>query len=173
MLFPQVCINNTCHPISVLGSKCDSKANCNGHGVSATGVLGWGGGRAGGFTAHLYTLPWASQVCNNKGTCHCYSGWQPPDCSRRGSRWGRPRLAQGGECGQLPGWRGQGWQCPVPSWAGVLPGLQRVLDDGEKAWLVLGSSFVLLALSAALGLGLWRQQVLGQRRRERPPGTDR
>lgn len=54
----------------------------------------------------------------------------------------------------------------------VLPGLQRALDDGEKAWLVLGSSLVLLALTAALGLSLWRQQVLGQRRRERPPGTE-
>lgn len=39
------------------------------------------------------------------------------------------------------------------------------------AWLVLGSSLVLLVLTAALGLGLWRQQLLGQCGGERP-GTD-
>ncbi|KAM4883688.1 disintegrin and metalloproteinase domain-containing protein 32-like [Sylvia borin] len=113
----RVCINNTCHPLSVLGSKCDSKANCHGHGV-----------------------------CNNKGSCYCYSGWQPPDCGRRASRrWRRKMTAAG---------------------------LQRALDDGEMAWLVLGSSFILLVLTAALGLVLWRQQVLGQCRREQPPGAE-
>ncbi|XP_066062180.1 disintegrin and metalloproteinase domain-containing protein 32 [Chamaea fasciata] len=113
----RVCINNTCQPLSVLGSKCDSKANCHGHGV-----------------------------CNNKGSCHCSSGWQPPDCRRRGSRRGRRKLAKAGP--------------------------QRALDHGEKAWLVLGSSSILLVLTAALGLVLWRQQVLGRCRREQPPGTE-
>ncbi|XP_023796537.1 disintegrin and metalloproteinase domain-containing protein 32-like isoform X4 [Cyanistes caeruleus] len=55
----RVCINNTCHPLSELKNNCDSKTNCHGHGV-----------------------------CNNKGNCHCYPGWQPPDCHRRGSRRG-------------------------------------------------------------------------------------
>ncbi|XP_039571481.1 disintegrin and metalloproteinase domain-containing protein 18-like, partial [Passer montanus] len=117
----RVCINNTCHPLSVLGQNCDSKANCHGHGV-----------------------------CNNKGNCHCYPGWQPPNCRRRGSRRGGSRdsglqLAEGG--------------------------LQRALEDAEMAWLVLGSSLVLLLLTAALGLGLWRQQVPGQRCAEQAPGT--
>lgn len=105
--FSQVCINNTCHPHSVLGSSCDSEAKCHGHGVSPTGCWGWGG-RLYEFTAHLYPLPWAFQVCNNKGNCHCYPGWQPPDCQRRGSRLGGSmdsglQLTEGGECGQ-PGW---------------------------------------------------------------------
>ncbi|XP_062366461.1 disintegrin and metalloproteinase domain-containing protein 32-like [Cinclus cinclus] len=101
----RMCINNTCHPLSVLGSSCDSKAKCHGHGV-----------------------------CNNKGSCHCHPGWQPPDCRRRGSR---PRGSRD---------------------SGLEGGLQRALEDGEMAWLVLGSSLVLLVLTAALGLGLWRQR---------------
>ncbi|XP_041280673.1 disintegrin and metalloproteinase domain-containing protein 32-like [Onychostruthus taczanowskii] len=109
----RVCINNTCHPLSVLGQNCDSKENCHGHGV-----------------------------CNNKGNCHCNPGWQPPDCRRRGSRRG--------------GSRDSGLQLTEG-------GLQRALEDAEMAWLVLGSSLVLLLLTAALGLGLWRQQVPGQR----------
>nr|XP_031362599.1 disintegrin and metalloproteinase domain-containing protein 32 [Lonchura striata domestica] len=117
----RVCINNTCHPLSVLGQNCDSKARCHGHGV-----------------------------CNNKGNCHCHPGWQPPDCRRRGSRWG--------------GSKDSGLQLTEG-------GLQRALEDGEMAWLVLGSSLVLLILTAALGLGLWRQQLLGPRHGERPPGT--
>ncbi|XP_074419527.1 disintegrin and metalloproteinase domain-containing protein 2-like [Larus michahellis] len=55
----KVCINGTCHPHSVLGSDCDSKVKCHGHGV-----------------------------CNNEGHCHCHPGWQPPDCLRKGSRPG-------------------------------------------------------------------------------------
>ncbi|XP_030919692.1 disintegrin and metalloproteinase domain-containing protein 32 [Geospiza fortis] len=58
----RVCINSTCHPLSVLGPICDSKTKCHGHGV-----------------------------CNNKGNCHCNMGWQPPDCQWRGSRWGGSR----------------------------------------------------------------------------------
>lgn len=56
----------------------------------------------------------------------------------------------------------------------LLPGLplQRALEYGEMAWLLLGSSLVLLVLTAALGLGLWRQQVLGQCRGQQPPGTE-
>ncbi|XP_033375288.1 disintegrin and metalloproteinase domain-containing protein 32-like [Parus major] len=41
----RVCINNTCHPLSELRINCDSKANCHGHGVSATGL---GAGSTGG-----------------------------------------------------------------------------------------------------------------------------
>ncbi|XP_032936937.1 disintegrin and metalloproteinase domain-containing protein 32-like [Catharus ustulatus] len=104
----RVCINSTCHPLSVLGSTCDSKTNCHGRGV-----------------------------CNNKGSCHCQAGWRPPDCQRRGSRQ-RGRMA-----------------------SGLRGGLQRALEHGDTAWLVLGSSLVLLVLTAALGLGLWRQQLLG------------
>ncbi|XP_040984257.1 disintegrin and metalloproteinase domain-containing protein 32-like isoform X1 [Aquila chrysaetos chrysaetos] len=52
----KVCINNTCHPHSVLGYDCDSKVKCHGHGV-----------------------------CNNKRHCHCHPGWKPPDCLRKGS----------------------------------------------------------------------------------------
>ncbi|XP_056364837.1 disintegrin and metalloproteinase domain-containing protein 32-like isoform X2 [Oenanthe melanoleuca] len=107
----RLCINYTCQPLSVLGSSCDSKTKCNGHGV-----------------------------CNNKGSCHCHPGWQLPDCRRRG--WRRA--------------------------SGLEGGLQRALEDGEMAWLVLGSSLVLLVLTAALGLGLWRQQVLGHCSGERP-----
>uniref|UniRef100_A0A8B9GHK0 ADAM metallopeptidase domain 32 n=1 Tax=Amazona collaria TaxID=241587 RepID=A0A8B9GHK0_9PSIT len=55
----KVCVNNTCHPHSVLGYDCDSKVKCHGHGV-----------------------------CNNKRQCHCYPGWKPPDCLQRGSRLG-------------------------------------------------------------------------------------
>ncbi|KAM6106783.1 disintegrin and metalloproteinase domain-containing protein 2-like [Pterocles gutturalis] len=55
----KVCLNNTCHPHSVLGYDCDSAARCHGHGV-----------------------------CNNKKHCHCHPGWKPPDCSQKGSRWG-------------------------------------------------------------------------------------
>uniref|UniRef100_H0Z403 ADAM metallopeptidase domain 32 n=1 Tax=Taeniopygia guttata TaxID=59729 RepID=H0Z403_TAEGU len=233
-------------------------------------------------TAHLY--PWlALQVCNNKGNCHCHPGWQPPDCRRRGSRWGGSRdsglqLTEGGEWGSRGdgvGWAGsarawqgwqclcpaglavpgragsacarqgwqcpaglavpvpgsacarqgwqclcpaglavpgragsacarqgwqclclavpvpgragsaqQGWQCPCPAGLAVPvpgsaraqlgclpPGLQRALEDGEMAWLVLGSSLVLLLLTAALGLGLWRQQLLDPHHGEGLPGT--
>ncbi|XP_017588129.1 PREDICTED: LOW QUALITY PROTEIN: disintegrin and metalloproteinase domain-containing protein 32-like [Corvus brachyrhynchos] len=79
----RVCINNTCHPHSVLGYSCDSEAKCHGHGV-----------------------------CNNKGNCHCHPGWQPPDCRRKGSRLGGStdsglQLTEGGECGQ-PGRDGVG-----------------------------------------------------------------
>lgn len=55
----KVCINNTCHPHSVLGYDCNSKVKCHGHGV-----------------------------CNNKKQCHCHPGWKPPDCLKRGSRLG-------------------------------------------------------------------------------------
>ncbi|XP_009991568.1 PREDICTED: disintegrin and metalloproteinase domain-containing protein 2-like [Chaetura pelagica] len=55
----KVCINNTCQPLSVLGSDCDSEEQCHGHGV-----------------------------CNNKGHCHCHPGWKPPDCLRKGSPLG-------------------------------------------------------------------------------------
>ncbi|XP_019327274.1 PREDICTED: uncharacterized protein LOC103900352 [Aptenodytes forsteri] len=55
----KVCINNTCHPHSVLGYDCDSEVKCHGHGV-----------------------------CNNKRHCHCHPGWKPPDCLRKGSRLG-------------------------------------------------------------------------------------
>ncbi|KAM4644860.1 disintegrin and metalloproteinase domain-containing protein 2-like [Amazona ochrocephala] len=55
----KVCVNNTCHPHSVLGYDCDSKVKCHGH-----------------------------SVCNNKRQCHCYPGWKPPDCLQRGSRLG-------------------------------------------------------------------------------------
>ncbi|KAM6341399.1 disintegrin and metalloproteinase domain-containing protein 18-like [Podargus strigoides] len=55
----KVCINNTCHPHSVLGYDCDSKVQCHGHGV-----------------------------CNNKRHCHCNPGWKPPDCQHRGSHLG-------------------------------------------------------------------------------------
>ncbi|XP_048784080.1 disintegrin and metalloproteinase domain-containing protein 32-like [Lagopus muta] len=54
-----VCINNTCHPHSVLGYDCSSEIQCHGHGV-----------------------------CNNRRHCHCYPGWKPPDCRQRGSRLG-------------------------------------------------------------------------------------
>ncbi|XP_071310859.1 disintegrin and metalloproteinase domain-containing protein 32-like [Agelaius tricolor] len=118
----RVCMNNTCHPLSVLGPICDSKTKCHGHGV-----------------------------CNNKGNCHCNMGWQPPDCQWRGSR------------------RGGSWDSGLQFTEG---GLQRALEDGEMAWLVLGSSLVLLFLTAALGLGLWRQQVPGQCHGERAPGTE-
>ncbi|XP_050838713.1 disintegrin and metalloproteinase domain-containing protein 2-like [Serinus canaria] len=118
----RVCMNNTCHPLSVLRQTCDSKTKCHDHGV-----------------------------CNNLGNCHCNFGWQPPDCQWRGSRRG--------------GIRGSGLQLAEG-------GLQRVLEDGEMAWLVLGSSLVLLFLTAALGFGLWRQQVPGQRHGEQAPGTE-
>ncbi|CAN8205804.1 unnamed protein product [Coccothraustes coccothraustes] len=118
----RVCMNNTCHPLSVLQQTCDSKTKCHDHGV-----------------------------CNNLGNCHCNFGWQPPDCQWRGSRRGGSRDG----VGQLAG-----------------GGLQRALEDGEMAWLVLGSSLVLLFLTAALGLGLWRQQVPGQRHGEEAPGTE-
>ncbi|XP_063276059.1 disintegrin and metalloproteinase domain-containing protein 32-like [Prinia subflava] len=111
----RVCINSTCHPLSVLGQRCDSQATCHGHGV-----------------------------CTNQGSCHCHQGWQPPDCQRRGSRRGRKD--------------GSAW--PTKG------GLQGALEHGEMAWLVLGSSLVLLVLTAALGLGLWRQ-VLRQCHGER------
>ncbi|XP_010561271.1 PREDICTED: disintegrin and metalloproteinase domain-containing protein 32-like [Haliaeetus leucocephalus] len=55
----KVCINNTCHPHSVLGYDCDSKVKCHGHGV-----------------------------CNNKRHCHCHPGWKPPDCLQKGSGLG-------------------------------------------------------------------------------------
>ncbi|XP_059726329.1 LOW QUALITY PROTEIN: disintegrin and metalloproteinase domain-containing protein 32-like [Haemorhous mexicanus] len=118
----RVCMNNTCHPLSVLRQTCDSKTKCHDHGV-----------------------------CNNLGNCHCNFGWQPPDCQWRGSRRG--------------GIRGSGLQLAEG-------GLHRALEDGEMAWLVLGSSLVLLFLTAALGLGLWRQRVPGQRHGEQAPGTE-
>lgn len=74
------------------------------------------------------------------------------------------------------------WAAVGMAWAGLavpcaqlgclLPGLQRALEDGEMAWLVLGSSLVLLVLTAALGFGLWRQQVLGQCHRQQPPAME-
>uniref|UniRef100_A0A8C5UB73 ADAM metallopeptidase domain 32 n=1 Tax=Malurus cyaneus samueli TaxID=2593467 RepID=A0A8C5UB73_9PASS len=119
----KVCINKTCHPHSVLGSSCDSAAKCHGHGV-----------------------------CNNKGNCHCHPGWQPPDCSRKGSR-----LGGSVDCGlQL--------NEPAPS--------RPVLGPGDMAWLVLGSSLVLLVLTAALCLGLWRQQLLARFHGQQPPATE-
>ncbi|XP_066839709.1 disintegrin and metalloproteinase domain-containing protein 32-like isoform X4 [Anser cygnoides] len=55
----KVCINNTCHPHSVLGAACISEAECHGHGV-----------------------------CDNRRRCRCHPGWKPPDCRRRGSPTG-------------------------------------------------------------------------------------
>ncbi|XP_064493903.1 disintegrin and metalloproteinase domain-containing protein 32-like isoform X3 [Pseudopipra pipra] len=113
----RVCINNTCHPRSVLGFRCDS------------------------------------QVCNNKGNCHCYPGWRPPSCQRRGS---------GGSVDS-------GFQLME----GGLP-LQRALEHGQLAWLVLGSSLVLLILASAivLILILWQQEVLGWCHGQQPQGTE-
>ncbi|XP_063031205.1 disintegrin and metalloproteinase domain-containing protein 32-like [Melospiza melodia melodia] len=117
----RVCMNGTCHPVSVLGPICDSNTKCHGHGV-----------------------------CNNKGNCHCNMGWQPPDCQWRGSR------------------RGGSMDSGLQFTEG---GLHRSLDDGDMAWLVLGSCLILLLLTGALGLGLWRQQMPDQRHREWAPGT--
>ncbi|XP_057898335.1 disintegrin and metalloproteinase domain-containing protein 32-like [Melospiza georgiana] len=117
----RVCMNGTCHPVSVLGPICDSNTKCHGHGV-----------------------------CNNKGNCHCDMGWQPPDCQWRGSR------------------RGGSMDSGLQFTEG---GLHRSLDDGDMAWLVLGSCLILLLLTGALGLGLWRQQMPDQRHREWAPGT--
>ncbi|KAF4802448.1 hypothetical protein TURU_025529 [Turdus rufiventris] len=74
-----------------------------------------------------------------------------------------------GNCGfkDRHSYRPCAWRDKVWLWKG----LQRALEDAEMAWLVLGSSLVLLVLTAALGLGLWRQQLLGQCGGERP-GTD-
>ncbi|NWI19664.1 ADAM2 protein, partial [Crypturellus soui] len=55
----KVCINNTCHPHSVLGYDCNSEVKCHGHGV-----------------------------CNNRKNCHCNPGWKPPDCKAAGSSLG-------------------------------------------------------------------------------------
>ncbi|XP_027562116.1 disintegrin and metalloproteinase domain-containing protein 32-like isoform X5 [Neopelma chrysocephalum] len=120
----RVCINNTCHPRSVLGSRCDSQVMCHGHGV-----------------------------CNNKGNCHCYRGWKPPSCQIRGS---------GGSVDS-------GFQLVE----GGLP-LQRALEHGELAWLVLGSSLALLILASVvvLGLILWQQELLGWCHGQQPRGTE-
>ncbi|XP_042750729.1 disintegrin and metalloproteinase domain-containing protein 32-like, partial [Lagopus leucura] len=72
-----VCINNTCHPHSVLGYDCSSEIQCHGHGV-----------------------------CNNRRHCHCYPGWKPPDCRQRGSRLGGSvdsgvQLQQNSECSSV------------------------------------------------------------------------
>ncbi|XP_050181561.1 disintegrin and metalloproteinase domain-containing protein 32-like [Myiozetetes cayanensis] len=122
----RVCINNTCHPVSVLGYQCDSQVNCHGHGV-----------------------------CNNKGNCHCFAGWRPPSCQKKGSAFG--------------GSVDSGFQLVERG----LP-LQRVLEHGELAWLVLGSSLVLLILAAVivLVLILWQQEVLGWCRGQQPQGTE-
>uniref|UniRef100_A0A8C3RJ89 ADAM metallopeptidase domain 32 n=1 Tax=Cyanoderma ruficeps TaxID=181631 RepID=A0A8C3RJ89_9PASS len=71
------------------------------------------------FPAHLYALPCPFQVCNNKGSCHCYSGWQPPDCRRRGSRWRRRKMTAGGECGSGGDGVGSAGSAPCP--AGLCP----------------------------------------------------
>ncbi|XP_021230389.1 disintegrin and metalloproteinase domain-containing protein 32-like [Numida meleagris] len=83
----KVCINNTCHPHSVLGYDCSSEVQCHGHGV-----------------------------CNNRRHCHCHPGWKPPDCRQRGSRLGGSvdsgvQLPQLGEHGAGRTLRGR----PVPA----------------------------------------------------------
>ncbi|XP_009893716.1 PREDICTED: disintegrin and metalloproteinase domain-containing protein 2-like [Charadrius vociferus] len=55
----KVCLNGTCHPLSVLKYDCDMQKKCHGHGV-----------------------------CNNKKNCHCDPGWNPPHCKTRGSSVG-------------------------------------------------------------------------------------
>nr|XP_042702676.1 disintegrin and metalloproteinase domain-containing protein 18 [Chrysemys picta bellii] len=52
----KVCINRTCQFYAVLGYDCNPQVKCNGHGV-----------------------------CNNKKHCHCNPGWNPPDCTMKGS----------------------------------------------------------------------------------------
>ncbi|XP_065440785.1 disintegrin and metalloproteinase domain-containing protein 18 isoform X1 [Chrysemys picta bellii] len=52
----KVCINRTCQFYAVLGYDCNPQVKCNGHGV-----------------------------CNNKKHCHCNPGWNPPDCTTKGS----------------------------------------------------------------------------------------
>uniref|UniRef100_A0A8C3E9N0 Uncharacterized protein n=1 Tax=Corvus moneduloides TaxID=1196302 RepID=A0A8C3E9N0_CORMO len=111
----RVCINNTCHPHSVLGYSCDSEAKCHGHGV-----------------------------CNNKGNCHCHPGWQPPDCRRRGSRLGGStdsglQLTEGGECGQ-PGRDGVGRAGPAsPVFHASLARWQHELPSIDQPRLGVGS----------------------------------
>uniref|UniRef100_A0A663EEV2 ADAM metallopeptidase domain 32 n=1 Tax=Aquila chrysaetos chrysaetos TaxID=223781 RepID=A0A663EEV2_AQUCH len=149
----KVCINNTCHPHSVLGYDCDSKVKCHGHGV-----------------------------CNNKRHCHCHPGWKPPDCLRKGSGPGGSvdsglQLTDGGQYprrrwGRVLGWgpwRRQGgwWWSHGPRPLGcLLPGLslQRALEDVTLAWPVLGSCLLLLLLTGAVCLVL--------RRQAQPPNTE-
>ncbi|XP_075592545.1 LOW QUALITY PROTEIN: disintegrin and metalloproteinase domain-containing protein 18-like [Balearica regulorum gibbericeps] len=149
----KVCINNTCHPHSVLGYDCDSEVKCHGHGV-----------------------------CNNKRHCHCHPGWKPPDCLRKGSRLGGSIDSglQETEGGQYPrGGGGRRWagdpgagregDGPLPT--GLRPPgllLQRALEDVTLAGPVLGSCVLLLILAGAICLVL-RQQ--GRRCGRQPPST--
>uniref|UniRef100_A0A8B9J2S9 Uncharacterized protein n=1 Tax=Amazona collaria TaxID=241587 RepID=A0A8B9J2S9_9PSIT len=90
----KVCVNNTCHPHSVLGYDCDSKVKCHGHGVShrAENVMvclvdGRGGKKEAGMKEQSIEGSGAG-VGASVGQCHCYPGWKPPDCLQRGSRLG-------------------------------------------------------------------------------------
>ncbi|XP_015269667.1 PREDICTED: disintegrin and metalloproteinase domain-containing protein 2-like [Gekko japonicus] len=55
----KVCINQVCENYEILKYDCNPKEKCSGHGI-----------------------------CNSKKNCHCDPGWAPPDCKKKGSRFG-------------------------------------------------------------------------------------
>ncbi|XP_036252431.1 disintegrin and metalloproteinase domain-containing protein 32-like [Molothrus ater] len=82
----RVCMNNTCHPLSVLGPICDSKTKCHGHGVSPRGA---GLGRASCTSPlHTCTPPWPCRCATTRATATATWAGSPPTASGGGHAGG-------------------------------------------------------------------------------------
>ncbi|KAM6191181.1 uncharacterized protein WM294_012864 [Sarcoramphus papa] len=196
-----VCINNTCHPHSVLGYDCDSKVKCHGHGFLFNEMenlmvcLVYGGGKKkkaklkehgieGSGASTEMRVGFARGLASGSETdaglgrrIRCVNSWQTLTT--------RPRAFQvcnnKRHCHCHPGWKppnclqkGSHFGGSVDSGLHVTDSglsLRQALEDTTSVWPVLGSCLLLLALAGAVCLIL-RRRVLGRRCGRQPPSME-